>query len=62
MVTFHQNVSPQTKTPEIHGELASIRHGVEIRGVDGIQTFVDLEECPAARGLEERNAEDGEMR
>lgn len=62
MVTFHQNVSSQTKTPEIHGELASVRHGVEIRGVYGIQTFVHLEECPTTRWLEEWDAQDGEMR
>lgn len=62
VVTFHQNVSPQAQTTEIHGELASIRHGVEIRGVDGVQTFVDLEECPATRGLEQWDAKHGEMR
>lgn len=62
MVTFHQNVSPQTKPAEVHGELASVRHGIEIGGVDRSEPFVDLEERSTTGGLEQRNTEDGEMR
>lgn len=62
VVTLHQDVTPKTKTAEVYGELASVRHGIEIRGVNGSQAFVDLEERSTTCRLEQRNTQNREMR
>lgn len=62
VIALDEYVAPQPQSAEIHGELAGIGHGVEVRGEDRRQALVDLEEGPAAGRLEQRHPQDGQVR